>query len=86
MKNEIMTNKRIKICYGDEEGISFKIPSASRDEYQYVSWDTDNGWSCTCEHYHYRKKYCKHMNEAKRFLQELNEEVQKCDVPFTSKL
>lgn len=80
-----MTKKRIKIYFGDEEGICFKIPSHSRDEYQYVSWDKDNGWYCTCENYQYRKRFCKHMSEAKQFLDELNDNVQKCDVQFTLK-
>lgn len=80
-----MVRKRIKICYGDEEGISFKIPSQSRDEYQYVSWDRDNGWACSCEHYHFRKKYCKHMDEAKKFLSSLNKDVQECEDAFTLK-
>lgn len=78
-------SRNIQIHFGDEDWICFKVPSSSRDEYQYVSWDADNGWSCTCEHYHYRKKYCKHMKEAKKFLQKLNDNVQKCDTAFSSK-
>ena len=81
-----MTKRRIKIYFGDEEGIFFKIPSQSRDEYQYVSWDRDDGWFCTCEHYQYRKKFCKHMQEAKQFLDKMNKKVQECDIAFTSKL
>lgn len=76
-------NKNIQIYFGEDTWICFKVPSSSRDEYQYVSWDKDNGWSCTCEHYQYRKKYCKHMEKAKKFLQNLNNDVQKCDKAFS---
>ena len=79
-------SRSIQIHFADKEGVCFKVPSSSRDEYQYVSWDVDNGWSCTCEHYHYRKKYCKHMDEAKQFLQSLNDNVQECYEAFTSNL
>ena len=75
--------RRIKIYYGDGEGICFKVPSSRESEgYQYVSWDIDNGWSCTCEHYQFRKAYCKHMKLAKQFLYELNDEVQNCSEAF----
>lgn len=80
-----MVDKKIQVQFADNGWISFKIPSSSRDEYQYVSWDEDNGWSCTCEHYHYRKQYCKHMEEAKQFLRILNDNVQNCNYAFSSK-
>ena len=78
-----MSIKKIQIYFGEDDWIYFKVPSSSRNEYQYVSWDKDNGWNCTCEHYQFRKLYCKHMEEAKKFLDALNKDVQNCDTPFS---
>ena len=74
---------KIQVYFADDEWICFKVPSSRKSEgYQYVSWDIDNGWSCTCEHYHFRKGYCKHMRLAKEFLEKLNVRVQNCNEPY----
>lgn len=75
-------SRKIQIYFGEEDWVYFKVPSSSRDEYQYVSWDRSNGWFCTCEHFQFRKVYCKHMVEAKLFFDKLNDEVQGCDDVF----
>lgn len=77
-----MIFKEVDILYADESWVYFRVKSDSRDEYQYVSFDLFDGWVCTCEHYQFRKKYCKHMVKAKKFLDTLNDKVQSNEVAF----
>lgn len=78
-------NKKIQIDFAENDWVYFKIPSSSRDEYQYVSWDKENGWNCTCEDYQFRKNYCKHMKKSKKFLEDLNYNIQNSDKVFKLK-
>lgn len=74
-----MGKKKIQIYFGEDDWVYFKIPSSSRNEYQYVSWDKDRGWNCTCEDYQFRKRLCRHMKEAKSFFNNLNKHIQEDD-------
>lgn len=74
--------KEVDILYADHEWINFRVKSDSRDEYQYVCYDEEKGWTCTCEHYHFRKRYCKHMDKAKKFLNTLNSKAQSNNTAF----
>ena len=81
-----MVDKNVDILYADESWVYFRVKSDSRDEYQYVSFDRFDGWVCTCEHYQFRKAYCKHMQRAKDFLDTLNSTVQSNSVAFQGNL
>ena len=74
--------KRVDILYADEDWINFRVKSDSSEEYQYVCYDGDDGWICTCEDFYYRRNFCKHMKRAREYLDLLNGRVQKCDVVF----
>lgn len=50
----------VEILHCDIHGVIFNIKSGSSKDFHTVSYDTD-GWWCTCEHYRYRKAFCKHM-------------------------
>ena len=77
--------KEVDIIYADSEMIQFRVKSASRKEYQYVTYDEDNGWICTCEDYFFRKSFCKHMVKAKEFLDKLNSNAQECNLQYNKK-
>ena len=67
-----------KIIGISNETIEFLIPS-TRNGYHNVTYNrSTNSWSCTCEHHTYRIAYCKHMEQAKKLLNQLNTEVQDC--------
>ena len=72
----LVNDKSVDILYADNEWINFRVKSDSRDEYQYVCWDKDDGWVCTCEDYYYRRSFCKHMRKSKEYLESLNTLVQ----------
>lgn len=56
--------------------IIFEVPS-SRDGMHIVKYDmVMNAWECTCEHYHFRGAYCKHIQEAQQLFGELNAVMQ----------
>ena len=58
----------IKLICATDESIEFEITSSSRDTTHNVYWDVNNGWVCTCEHCHYRKVECKHIQACKDYL------------------
>ena len=46
----------------NDETLFFEVESDSRPGLLFdVMYDVDHHWLCTCEHYYYRKQYCKHM-------------------------
>ena len=67
--------RQAKIIGMTNEEIHFLIPS-SRNGYHNVTYNrcTDT-WTCTCEHYHYRVAYCKHMEQAKELLVDIVEKA-----------
>ena len=73
------------ILYADDEWINFRVKSDSRNEYQYVCYDEEKGWTCTCEDYYYRRNFCKHMIKAQEYLNNLNNKVQRNNVAFKNK-
>lgn len=66
-----ITNKddQVSIFYKDTTGVIFNVVSSSREWVYNTTYDTVNGWFCTCEDYQYRKKYCKHMKKCKEYYQ-----------------
>ena len=53
---------RPRLLESNDETLFFEVPSESRPGLTFqVMHDNDHHWLCTCEHYHYRKQYCKHM-------------------------
>lgn len=54
-----------RILSSSDEGTIFECPSSSSDFVHTVSWDSFDGWFCTCEDYFYRHSFCKHMKECK---------------------
>lgn len=55
----------VDILVNDEDMMIFSCPSYSHPgEEHIVSWDDILGWWCSCEHYMFRKKFCKHMSEC----------------------
>lgn len=76
---ELITDKgnaQSKDIYMDNGEIKFRVKS-SRDGYHTVIFD-GKSWKCTCEYYHYRKGYCRHIKEAKLMFSTLNDKLQKC--------
>lgn len=76
---ELLTEKSEKQSqdiYMDNGEIKFRIKS-SRDGYHTTIFDGES-WRCTCEYYHYRKGYCRHIKEAKLMFATLNDKLQKC--------
>lgn len=51
----------VEVLYSDDQGIIFQTSSGSSPDWHTIGYDPYDGWCCTCEHYYYRKKFCKHM-------------------------
>ena len=63
-------NSPISIFYGDDEKIIFEVPSSRNpDEKYFVTWDFDNGWLCDCDGCLKGGHFCKHMYQAKKFME-----------------
>lgn len=68
--------KQAKIIGISNETIEFLVPS-SRNGYHNVTYNrATDSWTCTCEHHYFRIAYCKHMEQAKQVLNELNSKIQ----------
>lgn len=64
-------NPVIEILHSDDEGVIFQIQSSSKSkEFHTVGYDYADGWICTCEHYYFRRKYCKHMYACAEYAKE----------------
>ena len=71
--------KQARIIGINNETIEFLVPS-TRNGYHNVTYNrTTDSWTCTCEHYNYRIQYCKHMEQAKKLLNELNQQIQQSE-------
>lgn len=55
----------VEIILKDEEGIIFHVGSDSSNFTHTGSYDYLDGWWCSCEHYNYRRCFCKHMQRAR---------------------
>lgn len=62
-------NSSLFILHGDDEKIIFSVPSTSSDEPHTVTWDFDNDWLCTCDGCLKGTNFCKHMYQAKMFME-----------------
>lgn len=54
------------------EYLVFKVPSSRGGTHDVIFNRKTEQWSCTCEDYWYRKRACKHVKEARKFLEMLN--------------
>lgn len=61
-----MTSREFEKICSDNYGVVYLVPSDSDDFPHTVSYDTEDGWCCTCMDYKYRKHFCKHMQLAKK--------------------
>lgn len=51
-----------QLLESNDETLFFEVESMSRPGLTFdVMYDKDHHWLCTCEHYYYRKVFCKHM-------------------------
>ena len=64
-------NSSIFILHADDEKIIFSVPSDSSPDPYVVTYDFDNGWLCTCEGCLKGGHFCKHMYQAKKFMEYL---------------
>lgn len=66
----------VKIIGLSNEKVEFLVKS-SRDGFHNVTYNiVTDVWTCTCEHYHFRGAFCKHMQAAKDELAKLNNIIQ----------
>ena len=63
-----MNPKIIKLT---EKCIEITVPSSRGGEHTVKYNRVTNKWSCTCEDYFYRERFCKHMQQAKEYLETL---------------
>lgn len=61
-------NSSIFILHADEEKVIFSVPS-SEGEPHTVTYDFDDGWFCTCPGCLKGGHFCKHMYQAKKFVE-----------------
>lgn len=53
----------------NDETLFFEVESESTPGVSYdVMYDVDHHWLCTCPHYYFRKRFCKHMRVCAEFL------------------
>ena len=63
----------VYITYGDNEGITFEVPSKSIPGEAYtVSWDFDNGWLCTCPGCLKGGHLCTHILAAEEYMKKMD--------------
>lgn len=68
-----------KITSINSHEIEFLVKS-SRNGYHQTKYNRHlDAWTCTCEWYGYRGGYCRHMKEAKKLLNEINNQVQQSE-------
>ena len=60
-----------KITKLNETCIEISIPSSRGGEHTVRYNRNTNKWTCTCEDYFYRERFCKHMKQAKEYLETL---------------
>lgn len=77
MKKVSLLNPAVEILLSDDDGIIFHVQSGSSEKWHTVGYDPRDGWICTCEHYHFRKKWCKHMRACVKYAE--NQGVQVFD-------
>ena len=63
--NNIKINKLTEKC------IELSVPSSRGGEHTVRYNRTTNKWTCTCEDYFYRERFCKHMQQAKDYLESI---------------
>lgn len=51
----------VEVLYSDDQGVIFQTSSGSSPDWHTIGYDPYDGWCCTCEQYHFRKGYCRHM-------------------------
>lgn len=71
-----MIKQQPRIIGINNENIEFLIPSGRNGYHNVIYNTTNNSWTCTCEHYNYRITYCKHMEQAKKLLQNITQQMQ----------
>jgi len=52
---------QITFLDSNDETQFFEVTSSDGKRRYDVMYDVDHHWLCTCPHYYYRKKFCKHM-------------------------
>jgi len=62
-------NSSILILHADDEKIIFSVPSDSSTEPYVVTFDFEDGWLCTCDGCLKGGHFCKHMYQAKKFME-----------------
>ena len=60
----------VNISFNDDEDVITSVRSDSSDFIHTTAWNSNLGWWCTCEDYYYRKRFCKHMKQAKDYVTE----------------
>lgn len=68
-------NEKTQLVKITGEYLVFQVPSSRGGTHEVILNRKTQEWSCTCEDYWYRKRACKHVREAKEFLQDLLFEV-----------
>lgn len=63
-------NSSTLILHADDEKVIFSVSGSDGEPYT-VTYDFDDGWLCTCDGCLKGGHFCKHMYQAKKFMEYL---------------